>query len=59
MKLKYLITKKEQILEMLKSFYLNPNKDKAKHILKISRYIREHNLEKFLIKPFFEKFLDI
>ena len=48
-----------KILEMLKSFYLNPNKDKAKHISKISRYIREHNLEKFLIKPFFEKFLDI
>lgn len=50
---------KTKILEMLKSFYLNPNKDKAKHISKILNYIRKHKLEEFLIRPFFERFLDI
>lgn len=46
-------------LKILKQFYLKPTKSKAKDIGKISKYIRKHNLEEFLIKRFFEKYLDI
>lgn len=47
------------VLKILKQFYLKPSKGKAKDIEKISKYIRKHNLEEFIIKPFFEKYLDI
>ena len=50
---------KINVLKILKLFYLKPSKGKAKDIEKISKYIRKHNLEEFLIKPFFEKYLDI
>ena len=47
------------VLKILKQFYLKPSKGKAKDIEKISKYIRKHKLEEFLIKPFFEKYLYI
>lgn len=50
---------KINVLKILKLFYLKPSKGKAKDIEKISKYIRKHNLEEFIIKPFFERFLDI
>lgn len=50
---------KINVLKILKLFYLKPSKGKAKDIEKISKYIGKHNLEEFIIKPFFERFLDI
>ena len=50
---------KINVLKILKLFYLKPTKSKAKDIGKISKYIKKHNLEEFIIKPFFEKYLDI
>lgn len=47
------------VLKILKQFYLKPSKGKAKDIEKISKYIRKHKLEEFIIRPFFERFLDI
>lgn len=47
------------VLKILKQFYLKPSKGKAKDIEKISKNIKKYNLEKFIIKPFFEKYLDI
>lgn len=50
---------KINVLKILKLFYLKPSKGKAKDIEKISKYIRKHNLEEFIIETFFERFLDI
>ena len=56
----------KEINEHISFYYDNANecmklyqKNKAKDIGKISKYIRKHNLEEFLIKRFFEKYLDI